>query len=47
MGKTVFQENVVIITGASLGIGRELAFQLAGQGPGWPWPRVPPILWKK
>jgi hypothetical protein len=32
MGKPVFQENVVIITGASLGIGRELAFQLAGQG---------------
>jgi short-subunit dehydrogenase len=32
MKKSVFQENVVIITGASLGIGRELALQLAGQG---------------
>lgn len=32
MKKPVFHENVVIITGASLGIGRELAFQLADQG---------------
>ena len=32
MNKTVFQDQVVIISGASSGIGRELAFQLAGQG---------------
>lgn len=29
---TVFRENVVILTGASRGIGREMAFQLADQG---------------
>jgi short-subunit dehydrogenase len=32
MKESVFQENVVVITGASLGIGRELALQLADQG---------------
>jgi short-subunit dehydrogenase len=32
MGNPVFDENVVIITGASRGIGRELAYQLADQG---------------
>jgi short-subunit dehydrogenase len=32
MNKPIFQDNVVIITGASNGIGRELAFQLARQG---------------
>jgi NADP-dependent 3-hydroxy acid dehydrogenase YdfG len=32
MSSPVFQENVVIITGASSGIGRELALQLADQG---------------
>ena len=32
MNKSEFQDNVVIITGASSGIGRELAFQLARLG---------------
>lgn len=32
MGNPVFQGNVVLITGASSGIGRELAYQLADQG---------------
>jgi short-subunit dehydrogenase len=32
MNEPVFRENVVIITGASSGIGRELALQLADQG---------------
>ncbi len=32
MKNFTFKENVVIITGASRGIGRELAFQLADQG---------------
>lgn len=32
MSSTPFQDNVVIITGASSGIGRELALQLAEQG---------------
>ena len=32
MNNPVFQDNVVIITGASSGIGRELAYQLAPQG---------------
>lgn len=31
MKTSIFQDNVVIITGASLGIGRELALQLADQ----------------
>ena len=32
MQKTAFREHVVIVTGASSGIGRELAYQLADQG---------------
>jgi len=32
MSDSVFQDNVIIITGASSGIGRELAYQLAPQG---------------
>jgi short-subunit dehydrogenase len=32
MSKAGFRENVVIVTGASRGIGREMALQLAGQG---------------
>ena len=32
MKETTFQENVVIITGASYGIGRQLALELASQG---------------
>ena len=32
MSQTFFNANVVIITGASSGIGREVAYQLAGQG---------------
>lgn len=32
MRNSAFHQNVVVITGASLGIGRELAFQLADQG---------------
>ena len=32
MNKQVFSENVVIITGASYGIGQHLALRLAGQG---------------
>lgn len=32
MANGIFKENVVIITGASMGIGRELALQLADQG---------------
>ncbi len=32
MSESVFRENVVVITGASSGIGRELAYQLADQG---------------
>lgn len=32
MPKPIFHENVTIITGASSGIGRELAYQLADQG---------------
>ncbi len=32
MGEGAFQDNVVIITGASSGIGREVALQLADQG---------------
>jgi short-subunit dehydrogenase len=32
MSNLVFQDNVVIITGASSGIGREMAYQLAPQG---------------
>ena len=32
MKKMVFRDNVVVITGASFGIGRELAFQLADHG---------------
>jgi short-subunit dehydrogenase len=30
--ETAFRENIVIITGASFGIGRQLAFQLADFG---------------
>ncbi|MDH3639111.1 MAG: SDR family oxidoreductase, partial [Gammaproteobacteria bacterium] len=29
---TIFRDNVAIVTGASMGLGRELALQLAGQG---------------
>jgi short-subunit dehydrogenase len=32
MSKTAFRDQVVIVTGASSGIGKELAHQLAGQG---------------
>jgi NADP-dependent 3-hydroxy acid dehydrogenase YdfG len=32
MSEQIFKDNVVIITGASAGIGRELARQLAEQG---------------
>jgi NADP-dependent 3-hydroxy acid dehydrogenase YdfG len=32
MGTPAFKDNVVILTGASSGIGKELAFQLANQG---------------
>lgn len=32
MSNAAFQENVVIITGASRGVGKELAYQLAEQG---------------
>jgi NAD(P)-dependent dehydrogenase (short-subunit alcohol dehydrogenase family) len=32
MSKSSFHENVIIVTGASAGIGRELALQLADQG---------------
>jgi short-subunit dehydrogenase len=32
MKSPVFKDHVIIITGASSGIGRELAYQLAGQG---------------
>lgn len=32
MARAPFHENVVVVTGASDGIGRELAMQLAGQG---------------
>ncbi|HYJ78282.1 MAG TPA: SDR family NAD(P)-dependent oxidoreductase, partial [Longimicrobiaceae bacterium] len=32
MSDTPFRDNVVVITGASAGIGRELALQLAAQG---------------
>ena len=32
MASTPFKENVVILTGASRGIGEQLAYQLAGQG---------------
>jgi short-subunit dehydrogenase len=32
MNEPVFQDNVVVITGASSGIGREVAYQLAEQG---------------
>jgi NAD(P)-dependent dehydrogenase (short-subunit alcohol dehydrogenase family) len=32
MDNLPFPENVVIVTGASTGIGRELALQLADQG---------------
>ncbi len=32
MENPIFRQNVIIITGASMGIGRELAFQFAKQG---------------
>jgi len=32
MKETAFRENIVIITGASFGIGRQLALQLADHG---------------
>ena len=32
MNKAIFQDHVIIITGASSGIGREIALQLAEQG---------------
>jgi short-subunit dehydrogenase len=32
MADNVFKDNVIIVTGASSGIGREVALQLAGQG---------------
>lgn len=32
MSRSTFKDNVIIVTGASSGIGRELAYQLASQG---------------
>src|SRR5580765_8274448 len=32
MDETVFRDNVVVITGGSSGIGREIAYQLSAQG---------------
>ena len=47
MSENAFKENVVIITGASSGIGREVARQLAEQGAWLALARAMPSGWRK